>query len=48
MRGRRRFAALAAVVFRAIGFGTATLSFGLTAGERPKAYESRRFTVQVR
>jgi hypothetical protein len=36
------------LVFRAVGAGTATLAFGLTKGETTKAYESRRFTVQVR
>lgn len=36
------------LVFRAAGSGTAVVSFGLTRGERPKAYESRRFTVSVR
>ncbi len=36
------------VVFRATGKGTVTISFGLTRGETAKAYESRRFRVQVR
>jgi hypothetical protein len=36
------------LVFRATGPGKAVVSFGLTRGERPKAYESRRFTVNVR
>jgi hypothetical protein len=36
------------LVFKAAGPGTAVVSFGLTRGERPKAYESRRFTVNVR
>jgi len=36
------------LVFRAIGKGTVTISFGLTRGETAKAYESRRFTVRVR
>jgi hypothetical protein len=36
------------LVFKAAGPGTAVVMFGLTRGERPKAYESRRFTVSVR
>jgi hypothetical protein len=36
------------LVFRATGKGTANVSFGLTRGERAKAYEARRFTVSVR
>ena len=36
------------LVFKATGPGKATVVFGLTRGERPKAYESRRFTVSVR
>jgi hypothetical protein len=36
------------VVFRAVGAGKTTVSFGLTRGERAKAYESRRFVVTVR
>jgi hypothetical protein len=36
------------LVFAATGRGTTTVSFGLTVGERAKAYESRRFTVVVR
>lgn len=36
------------LVFRAAGPGKAVVSFALTRGERPKAYESRRFTVNVR
>jgi hypothetical protein len=36
------------LVFRATGTGTAKVSFGLTLGERAKAYEARRFTVSVR
>ena len=36
------------LVFKASGPGTAVVSFGLTRGERSKAYESRRFTVSVR
>jgi hypothetical protein len=36
------------IVYRATGTGTATLSFGLTRGERTKAYESRTYNVRVR
>jgi hypothetical protein len=36
------------LVFKAVGKGTATVSFGLTRGETSKAYESRRYTVRVR
>ena len=36
------------LVFRAAGKGSATVSFGLTRGERAKAYEARRFVVNVR
>jgi hypothetical protein len=36
------------LVFRAVGPGTVTLAFGLTRGETQKAFESRRFRVQVR
>ena len=36
------------LVFKAAGPGTAEVAFGLTRGERPKAFESRRFTVSVR
>ena len=36
------------VVFKATGPGTAVVAFGLTRGERPKVFESRRFTVSVR
>lgn len=36
------------LVFKAAGPGTVVVSFGLTRGERSKAYESRRFTVSVR
>ena len=36
------------LVFVATGPGTTTISFGLTRGERTKAYESRRYTVTVR
>jgi hypothetical protein len=35
------------LVFKATGKGTTTVSFGLTRGERTKAYEARRFTVKV-
>jgi hypothetical protein len=35
------------LVFRAGRAGTATVSFGLTRGETPRAYESRRYTVRV-
>jgi hypothetical protein len=36
------------LVFTTTGVGTTTVSFGLTRGERVKAYESRRYTVRVR
>ncbi len=36
------------LVFKAVGTGSAAVAFGLTRGERPKAYESRRFVVRVR
>jgi hypothetical protein len=36
------------LVFRAARPGTTTVAFGLTRGETPKAYESRRFVVRVR
>jgi hypothetical protein len=36
------------LVFKAKGKGTANVSFGLTRGERAKAYEARRFVVTVR
>ena len=36
------------LVFKATGKGTSTVSFGLTHGERAKAYESRHFAVHVR
>ena len=36
------------LVFRATGTGTTTVVFALTLGERPKAYESRRYAVTVR
>lgn len=35
------------LVFRALRTGNATLSFGLTRGERPKAYESRQYVVMI-
>jgi len=35
------------LVFKAAGRGTAIVAFGLTRGERPQAFESRRFTVTV-
>ena len=35
------------LVFRAVGPGKTTVTFALTRGETAKAYESRRFTVQV-
>jgi len=36
------------LVFRAAGRGSTTVAFGLTRGERSKAYESRRISVRVR
>ena len=36
------------LVFKATGKGKTTVVFGLTRGETAKAFESRRFTVQVR
>ena len=36
------------LVYKATGPGAATLSFGLTRGETAKAYESRRYVVDVR
>ena len=36
------------LVFKAVGKGTTTVSFGLTRGETARAYESRRFVVRVR
>jgi hypothetical protein len=36
------------LVFRARRPGAVTVAFGLTRGERSKAYESRRFVVRVR
>jgi hypothetical protein len=35
------------LVFKAVGTGQTAVAFGLTRGERAKAYESRRFTVRV-
>ena len=35
------------LVFKAKATGNAIVRFGLTRGERTKAYESRRFTVRV-
>jgi hypothetical protein len=36
------------LVFKAKGKGSAKVSFGLTRGERAKAYEARRFVVSVK
>lgn len=36
------------LVFKAKGKGSAHVSFGLTRGETKKAYEARRFTVNVK
>ena len=36
------------LVFKAKAKGSVTVSFGLTRGERSKAYEARRFVVNVR
>jgi hypothetical protein len=36
------------LIFKATGKGTTTVSFGLTRGEQTKAYESRRFVVNVK
>jgi hypothetical protein len=36
------------LVFKTTGKGTAKVSFGLTRGERAKAYEARRFVVNVK
>jgi hypothetical protein len=36
------------LVFRARTAGSTTVTFALTRGERPKAYESRRYVVRVR
>jgi hypothetical protein len=35
------------LVFRALRAGNATISFGLTKGERAKAYESRQYVVMI-
>jgi hypothetical protein len=35
------------LVFKALEVGNATISFGLTRGERPKAYESRQYVVMI-
>jgi hypothetical protein len=35
------------LVYRATGRGVASVAFGLTIGERSKAYESRTYTVTV-
>jgi hypothetical protein len=35
------------VVFRAVGAGTTAVAFGLTRGETPRAFESRRYSVRV-
>jgi hypothetical protein len=35
------------LVFRALRPGSATISFGLTRGERAKAFESRQFVVKI-
>jgi hypothetical protein len=37
-----------AVVFKAVGKGIAIVRFGLTEGERSKAYLARRYAVHVR
>jgi hypothetical protein len=37
-----------APVFRAVAPGMTTVVFGLTRAETAKAFESRRYTVQVR
>jgi hypothetical protein len=36
------------LVFKAKGKGSTTVSFGLTRGETAKAYEARRFVVNVK
>jgi hypothetical protein len=36
------------LVFSARDIGSTTLSFGLTRGERTKAYESRRYVIAVK
>jgi hypothetical protein len=35
------------LVFEALRTGTARVAFGLTRGERTKAYESRQFVVEI-
>jgi hypothetical protein len=35
------------LVFKALEVGNATVNFGLTRGERPKAYESRQYVVMI-
>src|SRR5262245_41912338 len=35
------------LIFKATGRGRTTAVFALTRGERPKAYESRRYTITV-
>ena len=36
------------LVYKAVGKGSTTVSFGLTRGETSGAYESRRYVVRVR
>jgi hypothetical protein len=36
------------LVFKATGTGNTTIAFGLTRGERSRAYESRRYILHVR
>ena len=35
------------LIFKALKVGNATVNFGLTRGERPKAYESRQYVVMI-
>jgi hypothetical protein len=35
------------LIFKALKAGNATVSFGLTRGERPKAFESRQYVVMI-
>ncbi len=35
------------IVFKAIGVGRTSITYGLTRGEREKAFQSRRFDVRV-
>ena len=35
------------IVFKATGTGTTSIRFGLTQGERQKAYQSRRFDIHI-